>query len=187
VRELETERLLLKPVEKKDLLDLLELQWDRDVIKYMKFNPISISDQEAWFNSLGKSMIAFTMWLKQADKDVFFGLTSLNNIDRVNQRATWGMKMKPHIQGKGLGYEASILLIHYGFYHMNLHKIHADFLEENQASLGLVNKIGMRKEGILIDHIYHHGAFKNVVLVGMLKDEFYQSNTGALQKLGLLQ
>jgi len=186
VRELETNRLLLKPVEKADLIDLLELQWDQDVIKYMKFNPISFADQEAWFNSLGKNMIAFTMWLKTESGQAFFGLTSLNNIDRVNQRATWGMKMKPTIQGKGLGYEASIILIHYGFYHMNLKKIHADFLEENQASLGLVNKIGMRKEGLLIDHIYHRGVFKNVVLVGMLKEEFYQTNTEALQALGLI-
>jgi len=187
MRELETSRILLRPVEHKDLVLLLEMQWDREIIRYMKFNPISLEDQENWLKSLGKNMIAFTMLLKgdNGEPEVF-GLCSLNNIDRQSQRASYGMKMKQGIQGKGLGYEASLIIQHFGFHHLNLHKIHADFLEENAASLGLVKKIGMRQEGLQVEHVYHHGSFKNIVLVGITKDEFYAVNKEKLQMLGLI-
>ena len=35
MRMLETKRLILKPVEESDLKKLLELQWDKDLMKFM--------------------------------------------------------------------------------------------------------------------------------------------------------
>lgn len=176
MRVLETDRFLLKPVEESDLLDLLELQWDRDVVKFMKFNPLSFDNQKSWFKSLGKNSFAFTILVKNQNREELIGLCGLNKIDYVNQRASWGMKLKSNIQSKGIGFEASILLIHYAFHYLNLKKIHADYLEENIASEKLTQKIGLRKEGLLINHLYHHGKFKNIVLVGILKDDFYTLN-----------
>jgi ribosomal-protein-alanine N-acetyltransferase len=186
MRVLETKRLIIKPVEESDLPALLELQWDKEIMKYMKFSPISTEDQKAWFASLGKGCKAFTILQKTKGKHQLIGLTSLNNIDYVNQRASWGMKLKTNLQSKGIGYEASLIIIHYGFHYLNLRKIHADFLEENKNSKGLTDKIGLRQEGILIDHVYQNGAFKNLTLVGMLKSEFYKINSNKLMELQLL-
>ena len=46
MRVLETERLLLKPVEESDLPILLDLQWDKEVVQYMKFSPLSMDNQK---------------------------------------------------------------------------------------------------------------------------------------------
>jgi RimJ/RimL family protein N-acetyltransferase len=186
MRVLETERILLRPVEENDLLELLDLQWDRDVVKFMKFKPLSYENQKKWFQSLGKDNIAFTILEKSANPVKLIGLCGLNNIDHINQRASWGMKLKSDIQSKGIGFEASIVLINYAFHYLNLIKIYADFIEENVASVKLTKKIGLRQEGLLINHLYHLGEFKNIVLVGILKNEFYNSNREALNSLRLL-
>lgn len=186
MRVLETDRLILKPVEESDLMDLLEMQWDRDVVTYMKFTPISYDDQKRWYSSLGKNSMAFTMFQKVNGNNEFIGLATLNNIDNLNQRASWGMKIKTNLKGKGIGYEASLIIIHYAFHYLNMQKIHADFLQENSSSLGLVAKIGLRQEGLLINHLYHQGMFRNLVLVGISKDEFYANNKDKLEEYGLV-
>lgn len=180
MRVLETPRLLLVPVEEKDLLNLLDLQWDREVVKYMKFTPLSLENQKEWLKNLGKNSLAFTMFQKIGDNKEFIGLATLNNIDHVNQRASWGMKLKTNIQSKGLGFEASLLIIHYAFNFLNMNKIHADYIEENISSKKLTEKIGLRKEGLLVNHLYQNGEFRNLILVGILKEEFYSHNNEML-------
>ena len=185
MRVLETERLILKPVEESDLSILLDLQWDKEVVQYMKFFPLSMDNQKAWITSLGKNSLAFTILYKNGDNKQFVGLANLNQIDHINQRASWGMKLKNNIQGKGIGFEASLIIIHYAFFYLNLIKIHADYLEENISSHKLVDKIGLRQEGLLINHLYHQGQFRNLKLVGISKDEFYEKNKKILMELNL--
>ncbi len=186
MRILETEKLLLKPVEEADLSELLDLQWDNEVVRLMIFKPLSYDSQKAWLKTLGKENIAFTVFYKHNHDKEIIGLATLNNIDHKNQRASWGLKLKTNLQGKGLGFEASLILLHYGFYHLNLIKIYGDFLEENINNEKMTNKIGCRKEGLLVKHLYQRGEFRNLVIIGILKEEFYQHNKNILLKLGLL-
>lgn len=186
MRILETERLLLKPVEQDDLDILLDLQWDKDVVKHMKFSPLSMDNQRAWIKTLGKDRYAFTMHQKTDGHLEFIGLATLNNVDAISQRASWGMKIKSGLLGKGIGFEASLIIIHYAFYFLNLVKIHADYIDDNKASEGLVRKIGLRQEGLLVKHLFHRGVFHDLILVGMLKEEFYAKNGDKLASLGLM-
>ena len=50
----------------------------------------------------------------------------------------------------------------------------------------MCEKIGVREEGILINHIFQNGKFRNLVLVGILREEFYEKNLSALKNLGLV-
>ncbi len=186
MRILETERLLLKPVEEADLVSLLDLQWDKDVVQHMRFTPLSMDNQSSWLRTLGKDRLAFTVFQKTEGKLELIGLATLNNIDSINQRASWGMKLKSYLLGKGIGYEASLMIIHYAFHFLNLIKIHADYIDDNKASEGLVNKIGLRKEGLLVKHLFHRGRFHDLNLVGILKEEFYAKNGDRLASLGLM-
>lgn len=186
MRILETARLLLKPIEEEDLENLLELQWDKDVVQHMKFFPLSMDNQRSWIKSLGRERLAFSMFSKNEGVSEFVGLATLNNIDQVNQRASWGMKLKSGLPGRGIGFEASLMIMHYAFHFLNLVKIHADYIDDNKASEGLVNKIGLRQEGVLVKHLYHRGKFHDLILVGILKEEFYTHNRARLADLGLM-
>ena len=54
MRILETQKLLLKPIEVEDLNYLLNLRWEQDVMNYLIHDPISVKNQNDWFNSLKK-------------------------------------------------------------------------------------------------------------------------------------
>ncbi|MCX6266806.1 MAG: GNAT family protein [Bacteroidetes bacterium] len=186
MRMLETRRFLLKPVEERDLNDLLELQWDREVIRLMSFKPISYENQKEWLKSIGTSKLFFSVFEKNSDNRELVGLASLNQIDNLHQRASWGLKLKANLQSKGIGYEVSLILLHFAFSNLNLVKIHGDRIAENIGSIKLCSKLGFREEGVLIKHYFKNGIHRNLTLVGILKEEFYEHNLEKLRELDLI-
>jgi len=185
MRVLESERLVLKPVEESDLYSLLQIQWDKSVMNYMNFKPLSLANQREWFNSVGKNNLALSIFYKTETSIDLIGLATLNGIDSLHRRASWGMKLKPDLQGRGIGFEASVILLHYAFYHLNLVKVHGDILFENIANRKMCSKLGVTEEGILKNHYYVNGAYRDVVLVAIFKDEFYEKNSQIITSLGL--
>ncbi len=183
---LETVRFRLKPVEEIDLHELLELQWDRDVMKLMNFKPLSMGDQREWFKSIGKNCLYFSVFEIKENKDQLIGLASLNQIDHFHQRASWGLKLMSGIYGKGIGYEIALILLHFGFSNLNLIKIHGDRVSENIGSVKMCSKLGMREEGRLLKHCFQNGEFKDLTLIGILKEEFYNHNLSELKRIGIL-
>ena len=186
MRVLETERLLLRPVEESDLGELLAFQWDRKIMGLMNFKPLSMNDQKEWLKTLGGKKLAFSIILKAENEQELIGVATLNQIDHLHQRASWGMKLKMERQSGGIGFEVSLILFHFAFSTLNLHKISGDTVAENAAARKMCQNLGLREEGLLVSHYYQNGKFRDVVLVGILKEEFYKKNRDALSKLCLL-
>lgn len=186
MRMLETQRFILCPPEEKDLKELLELQWDRSLMTYMNFKPLSMKNQYDWLNTLGGKNMAFCAFEKDGENRNLFGLVTLNNIDTLHQRFSWGLKLKSNLQGKGVGFELSLMVLHYGFAFLNMQKIYGDILFDNIANRKMCQKIGVTEEGVLRNHYYQNGGFRDVVLVGILKNEFYEKNDEKLKELGLI-
>jgi [ribosomal protein S5]-alanine N-acetyltransferase len=190
MRMLKTERIMLKPVEAGVLDKLLILQWEKETMKLMNFKPLSTQDQAEWFKSLvvDKSKMFFSIYIRENISDYYkiAGLASLK-IDRFNQNASFGIKLTSNAQGKGIGYETALILLHFGFSNMNLLKIHGDRVKENTGSIKLTKKLGMTEEGCLRKHQFINGEFRDLTLVGILKDEFYLTNLAELKRLGIIE
>lgn len=180
---LESKRILLRSVEETDLLSLLELQWDADLMRHMIFKPLSLESQKQWFKSLGNERIAFSVFFKQGDTHDLVGLATLNNINFLHQRATWGMKLLKTNQGKGIGYEASVMLLDFAYSHLNINKIQADVIEENTVSCRLADKVGATREGLMCDYYFQMGSFRNAILYGLTREVFYKINGDYLKSL----
>jgi RimJ/RimL family protein N-acetyltransferase len=176
MRVLESERLILKPVETEDLAFLMELRWDASLVEYIIHNPISMDTQRQWLNNIRqKGDLALSIFYKENDgRQTLIGLTGLYDFDKLHQRAVWkSLRLLPEYQGKGIALEASRMLIAYGFNTMNLNKITSDSFEDNHAILKLLEKLGFQKEGTLKKHYFHQGVFKNAVIHSILREDFF--------------
>jgi RimJ/RimL family protein N-acetyltransferase len=78
----------------------------------------------------------------------------------------------PESWGKGIATEAAKLLLDFGFGELGLHRIWATCLPENPASARVLEKVGMRKEGFLVDNLKIHGVWKSCNLYAMLAGEW---------------
>lgn len=173
MRVLESERLLIKPVEERDLPGLLELRWDADVMRYLIHEAINEKEQNDWFKSLNtKKNLALSIFLKKDGALTLVGTVGLYEIDTRHQRAVWRIRLTPAVQGMGIGFEATRMTLEYGFRTMNLHKITSNSMAENAAIIKMTHKLGFQNEGILRSHYYFNGRFRDAIMFGMLKDEF---------------
>ena len=60
----------------------------------------------------------------------------------------------------------------YGFYELSLHRIIATHIIRNPASGKVMEKIGMKKEGILREHVIKWDKYEDIVSYGILKKEW---------------
>ena len=176
MRILESERLILKPVEPEDLNFLMEQRWDADLTDYIIHNPISSYNQQKWYEKICKNGdVALSIFYKEKDseKPVLLGAVGLYDINWRHQRATWKtLRIPKQYQGLGLAYEASKMLIEYGFYTLNLNKITSDIFPDNEGIIRVLSKLGFTEEGRLKDHYFHKGQFKDVVIYSLLRKDY---------------
>jgi RimJ/RimL family protein N-acetyltransferase len=78
--------------------------------------------------------------------------------------------------GKGIGYEAELLAIHYAFTNIKLHKVTGAAMENNPGSIRVINKIGFQQEGTLRDEYFSDNRYYDVHIYGILKNEFYKKH-----------
>ena len=75
-------------------------------------------------------------------------------------------------RGKGYASEALGLLIEYGFDEIGLHRIYARVIDGNEASRNLFTRLGFTQEGLLREHVFRHGKYRNMFMFGLLRDEW---------------
>lgn len=176
MRILESERLILKPIEPEDLPYLMEQRWDADLTDYIIHNPISSYNQQQWYEKICRNGdVAMSIFYKEkpGEKPVLLGAVGLYDFNYRHQRATWKtLRIPKQYQGLGLAYEASAMLIEYGFNTLNLNKITSDVFPDNESILHLLERVGFKKEGRLKQHYFHQGKFKDVLIYSLVRSDF---------------
>ncbi|MGH7629478.1 MAG: GNAT family N-acetyltransferase [Gemmatimonadales bacterium] len=99
------------------------------------------------------------------------GVVSLHQIDRDQLKAELGYWIGVPWWGRGYATEAAGAVVRYGFDELGLHKIHAHYLARNPASGKVLERIGMRREGLLREEVRKWGRFEDVVLCAMLRTD----------------
>lgn len=74
--------------------------------------------------------------------------------------------------GRGYASEAARRLVQHGFEDLGLHRIHAHHFAGNEASGRVLQRCGMRFEGVLRQHVQRWGRMQDLVLYGVLRAEF---------------
>lgn len=109
------------------------------------------------------------------DKDQIIGLVSLANIDHFNQTALFHIMIgSSSNRAKGAGFYATNEILKHAFVDMNLNRVELSVLDDNQRALGLYDKVGFKREGIKRKAIYKNGTFVDMVIMAILKDDFFK-------------
>ena len=149
---LETESLILRPLELSDAEAFFEMDSNPLVHKYLWNNPvtnieeihtiIAMIKQQYLDNSIGR----FAMILKETNQ--FIGWAGLKyNTKLVNNKNHFydiGYRLNENFWGKGYASQASFAWLDYGFNTMNIQKMTAAAHTDNTASNRILQKIGLK-------------------------------------------
>lgn len=166
----------LRELERKDISTINIWRSSKELINYLgaPFRYINEEVDYNWYDNyiLNRGTNIRCSIVNKNDEIV--GLASLTNIDRINQSATFHIMIgNNNNRGKGIGSCAINEILKHAFFDMNLNRIELTVLESNEKAIKAYNKIGFKKEGIKKKSIYKNGHFIDVVMMAILKTEFY--------------
>jgi len=173
--ELKTKRLLLRPFRLSDADDVFEYSSDAEWGRYLVNMPEPFTRKDA-----GEFVVRFSNPEQWDEIPVFaivqqnkvIGQVYLNSPDMVNQRAEIGYMLSRNQWGKGIAPEAARAVINYGFETLSLNKIFGTCDIRNKRSWRVMEKLGMKREGLLRNHLKWRGEFLDEYYYGILRSEW---------------
>ncbi|MEH0845567.1 GNAT family protein [Micromonospora sp. CPCC 205711] len=86
----------------------------------------------------------------------------------AHRRGEIGYVLHPDHWGRGLGTEVARLLVRLGFEQVGLHRIEATTRPDHTASRRVLEKAGLRPEGVSREHLFVRGGWWDSVRYGVL-------------------
>ncbi len=82
------------------------------------------------------------------------------------------IRIGPAYQHQGVGSQAIQKLLGFAFNDLNLNRIYLDVFETNTNAIGLYEKMGFTREGLLRQAIYIDGEYRNMIIMGLTREEW---------------
>ena len=109
------------------------------------------------------------------------GYVELAGLSHRERRAAIGFVVADRaVRRQRVGATAVILAMDYGFSLEDLDRIYAEVYPFNLPSLRLLEQVGFQREGVLRQHEVHQGRRADLVVLGMLRQEFYAHHPSRL-------
>jgi RimJ/RimL family protein N-acetyltransferase len=176
---LETERLLVRPVVESDLQDLMGVNGDPEVTKFLPYATwSSISDATSWLSRMQALVVAGTgmqLVIEDRAKQVVVGTVLLFKLDEPSARIELGYVLGRENWGQGFMREALSCVISHCFCVAGLRRIEAEVNPDNSASNKLLTSLGFTLEGCARKRWVAKGVAYDTNLYGLLATEWRAS------------
>ena len=169
-----TDRLLLRKLEEGDLADLFAYASDPEVAKHTSWPAHkTIEDSREFLNYvLGLYRQAEVAPWGVVFEGKLVGTCGFLDWYLHSSWAEIGYALSSGYWGRGLMTEAVRAVISFGFRTMSLNRIQGRCEVENVASIRVMEKAGMKLEGVLREHVYSEGRFLDIGMYAILRREW---------------
>lgn len=173
---LETPRLELRPFSPADAPEVHRLAGDRAVAETTLTipHPYPAGAAGEWIATHGEEFDAgraVSFCVESRLDDALLGAISLG-LETEHDRAELGYWIgRPH-WGRGYATEAAEAILGYGFAKLGLNRVYAYHFSKNTASGRVLQKAGMRHEGVRRQHTLKWGEYLDNEAYGILRSEW---------------
>lgn len=174
--ELLTERLLLRPFTLADAKEVQRLAGDRDIAATTLAIPHPYEDgvAEEWIRShkerFDRGEAVHFAIVRRHDLALVGAISLI--INREHEHAELGYWIGKPYWNNGYCTEAAQAVIRYGFTVLDLNRIYARHFRRNPASGRVMEKIGMKYEGCLRQHVKKWGVFEDLQQYAILRSDY---------------
>lgn len=171
-----TNRLVLRPFRPDDATIVRHLAGDRAIADTTINIPHPYLDgmAERWIDShetQWQEGLSAVFAIERREDNQLIGAVGLR-VNPVHERAELGYWIGRPFWGCGYCTEAARVVVAFCFRTLGLRRIHATHFTRNPASGRVMQKVGMRPEGLLRGHIRKWDVFEDLAVYGILRDEF---------------
>lgn len=176
IPDLSTGRLLLRKIRLSDAADMFEYSKNPDVTKFLLWDPHpNVEHTRNYIDYLqdryrdGK----YYDWaLILRDSGKMIGTCGFSAIYPEHRYAEVGYVLNPAFRGQGYSGEALSAVLDFAFRKMMLNRVEARCVDENASSERVMQKVGMKFEGIARSALFVKGEYRNIKIYSILRDEY---------------
>jgi RimJ/RimL family protein N-acetyltransferase len=168
------EHVRLRAIERDDVevlhaIDMAYETWPET--NYSAYAPKSLDEVLKAFDGEEESSYrgsdTFVPFAIVADEEVV-GTCCLWGIDLHNRRAHLGIGLAEEHRGRGLGTDATRVMLHYALVDRGLHRVQLEVLANNAAAIRCYEKAGFRQDGRMRESAWVRGEFVDEVYMSVL-------------------
>ncbi|MCA9876189.1 MAG: GNAT family N-acetyltransferase [Thermomicrobiales bacterium] len=175
--ELRTDRLLLREFREEDWPALHAVESLPEVARYQHFDPRTPEESRAYVLGASESVqetprTTYDLAVALPGDDRVIGRCGLGITDEAQREAVLWYTLHPDAWGHGFTTEAARAVVDFAFRELRLHRVWAECDPRNVGSWRVLEKIGLRREGHLIENVWLKGEWCDSLLYAVLDREW---------------
>ncbi|MBO9129275.1 GNAT family protein [Bacillus sp. 165] len=174
---IETNRLQLRQFHIEDIHSFFAYRSNPEVAKYQSWENYRYEQAVSFVEDMSKSSPNISgSWFQIAvalkESNVLIGDCAIHTLHSEPRIVEIGYTFATEYQGKGYAFEAVNEILYYIFSILNKHKVMAYTDVRNISSINLLEKLGMRREGHLLQNFMSKGKWVDEYQYALLKSEW---------------
>ena len=177
IQPIVTPRLLLREFVPEDFSAVMRYASDPEVTRHMLWGPNGEVETRGFLNHAihcqGEARrTAYELAVILKDTNELIGGCGIGIVHADHREGEIGYCFDKAYWGNGYATEAARALLSYGFETLKLHRIYATCSPANHGSAHVLEKCGMQREGVLRQHKWMKGAWRDSFLYSILEQEY---------------
>ncbi|MET9252375.1 GNAT family protein [Streptomyces sp. NPDC003717] len=168
------DRTVLRPFTEADAGPMWEIVNDPEVVRFT-FEPdgdLTPERLRTWYGSRATRPDRLDLAVTDPESGEVLGEVVLHDWDPHRRSCTFRTLIGPRGRGRGVGTEATRLIVGYGFEHLGLHRVELEAYGNNARALRVYEKVGFVVEGVRREAAWRDGAWVDEVLMAVLDREW---------------
>ena len=175
---LHTDRLLLRPFVDGDLEAFYDIYRRGEVARHMPWEPrtremaVEMLERVKTLTSFDADPHVIRLAAVLPESGALIGDVGLTQTSAEHRQGEIGFIIHPEHQRRGYATEACTAILRLGFGELGLHRIIARADARNDGSVGVMERLGMRREALFHHNELIRGGWSDQVLYAILEDEW---------------
>lgn len=164
----------LRVLEKTDIQTTQKWINDPSISDIMGYLPVlSLENQINWYDNLKNDNTRYIFAICRLSNNEHIGNVGLGKINYISRHSMLNIFIANNLnRSKGLGTEATNLILQFAFNRLNMNKVYLQTSERFIEANKMYQRIGFKKEGVLREHYYSNGNYEDKVIYSILKREY---------------
>ncbi|WNG41102.1 GNAT family N-acetyltransferase [Archangium violaceum] len=165
---------VLRPFRQEDIPSLWAMLHDPECIRFTgSRGEYTRESVDAWYSNRGEVSERLDLAIADVATDACLGEVVLNNLSEVNRSCGFRICLAgPHAFGRGLGTEATRLILRHAFETVGLHRVELEVYDFNPRARHVYEKAGFVLEGIRRQSLFWEGAWHDTLIMAVLAHEW---------------
>ncbi|MGW1379633.1 GNAT family N-acetyltransferase [Streptomyces sp. NPDC002446] len=129
----------------------------------------TLAELQAWCAGAAERADRLDLAIEDRETGAFLGDLALSQIDPDNAHGSFRIALTADATGRGIGTEATRLLLDYAFDRVGLHRVQLEVFAFNPRAQRAYEKCGFEVEGRMREALFWEGEWHDVVVMGVVR------------------